>query len=110
MEVSRKLQADLILRLQAIPGLLHVPCPERSDGFSTFMFCGKEIAHFHGFTEIDVRLGKDFIRAERLVHPEIALMHAGRAKSSHWIVLQYSSLEDVERIIGIMTRFCAQGT
>jgi hypothetical protein len=41
----------------------------RDDGFSSLHFEGKEFAHFHGDNELDIRLGRDIIKREGLVHP-----------------------------------------
>jgi hypothetical protein len=79
------------------------PWPGRDDGFSSLLFNGKEFAHFHTWSEIDIRLGKDVIRREGLTHPSDSKVHPGRAKNSPWYEMKILSALDVEEATRLVT-------
>jgi hypothetical protein len=96
-----KLQAELIARLVEL-GLDHVPYPERDDGFCAIAYGGKELAHFHGFNEIDLRLTKALIRAEGLLHPTDSSVHPKRGGGSDWIELRFTRARQLEQIVRLV--------
>jgi hypothetical protein len=67
--VSR-LRHKLIEELEKIPGLQNKPWPGREDGFSSLLYRGKDFAHFHNDNELDIKLTKNVIKREGLVHPQ----------------------------------------
>ena len=75
------MKTKLLRELEHISGLEHREWPERTDGFSTLHFNGKEIAHFHHFNELDLRLGKALIQREGLIHPTDSQKHPKRSKN-----------------------------
>jgi hypothetical protein len=77
--------------------------PGRDDGFASLSFRGKEFAHFHTDSEIDIRLGKDVIRRERLVHPSDSTVHPDRSKNSPWYEMKLSTASDVEAVVRLVT-------
>ncbi|HKE95001.1 MAG TPA: luciferase family protein [Povalibacter sp.] len=76
--------------------------PGRDDGFASLLFRGQEFAHFHTHCEIDVRLGKDVIRRERLVHPSDSTVHPGRSRNSPWYEMKVSSATDVDEAVRLV--------
>src|SRR5262245_10452204 len=76
--------------------------PERDDGFASLFYRGKEFAHFHTDSEIDIRLGKDVIRRERLVHPSDSVVHPGRSKSSPWYEMKISCVSDIDEAVRLI--------
>ena len=96
-----KLQATLISRLVDL-GVEHVPYPDRDDGFCGLQDGGKELAHFHGFNEIDLRLTKNVIRSEGLTHPPDSEVHPKRGISSHWIELRFCRKSDLDEIVRLV--------
>lgn len=76
--------------------------PKRDDGFASLIFNGKDFAHFHDWTEIDIRLGKDVIKREGLVHPPESRVHPDRAKGSPWYEMQIRSSPDVNEAIRLV--------
>ena len=80
--------------MRAIPG--------RDDGFAGLLFEGKDFAHFHSFSEIDIRLGKDIIKREGLVHPSDSTVHPGRAKGSPWYEMKLTRAADVDQAIRLV--------
>jgi len=77
--------------------------PGRDDGFAALIFNGKEFAHFHDWCEIDIRLGKDVIQRERLVHPASSTVHPGRAKGSPWYEMRIQNAADVDEALRLVT-------
>ncbi len=92
------LKQQLVELLEQIPGIEHRIWPDRDDGFSTIDFNGKEIAHFHSRSEIDVRLGSSLIAEENLTHPESSQVHPKRSKNSQYLEMGFSCRSDVEEI------------
>jgi hypothetical protein len=95
------LRARLLKRLQHL-GVEDRPLPGRDDGFSSLCYRGKAFAHFHNDYELDIRLTKNVIRREGLVHPSDSTVHPNRAKTSHWIELRFRSLADLDRVVELV--------
>ena len=76
--------------------------PGRDDGFASLLFDGKEFAHFHNWSEIDIRLGKDAIKRERLAHPVDSKVHPGRSKNSPWYEMPIHSAADVDEAVRLV--------
>lgn len=96
------LKAELIKRLEAIPGVTHRPWPERDDGFSTIHFGGKEIGHFHSANELDLRLGRKLIERSGLKHPHGSACHPKRSANSQFIELRFDGAGDLDRIVALI--------
>lgn len=96
------LKAELVARLEAIPGITHVPWPGRDDGFSTIRFRDREIGHFHHFNELDLRLGRKLIRSEGLTHPPDSSRHPDRSANAPFVELRFDRRGDLARIIGLV--------
>lgn len=77
--------------------------PGRDDGFASLHYRGKEFAHFHDWTEIDIRLGKNTIKREQLVRTPHSTVHPGRSDSSPWYEMTLDSEADVEEAIRLIT-------
>ena len=92
----------LLSLLEDVSGLEHKEWPERTDGFSTLHFNGKEIAHFHHFNELDLRLGKVLIKQEGLVHYSDSKNHPKRAKSSPYIELRFQNDKDILEVVRLV--------
>ena len=96
------MKTKLLRKLEHIYGLEHREWPERTDGFSTLHFNGKEIAHFHHFNELDLRLGKALIQREGLTHPADSKKHPKRSKNSPYIELRFHSEADLPEIVRLV--------
>lgn len=77
--------------------------PGRDDGFTALSYKGREFAHFHNPSEIDIRLGKDVIRRERLVRARVSKVHPDRPDTSPWYELGIASAADVEEAVRLVT-------
>ena len=98
MTVLRK---QLSRRLRAL-GVEERAAPGRDDGFAGLFFGGREFAHFHTDGEIDMRLGKDTIKREGLVHPPNSTVHPGRSKNSPWYEMKIASGADVDEAVRLV--------
>jgi hypothetical protein len=76
--------------------------PGREDGFASLLFNGKEFAHFHHWCEIDIRLGKDAIRREGLMHPADSKVHPGRSGNSPWYEMTILNAADVNEAVRLV--------
>lgn len=76
--------------------------PGRDDGFSSLIYNGKEFAHFHDDTELDIRLTRRVIKREGLVDPTESRVHPNRSRSSPWIEIRFEKPADLERIVHLV--------
>jgi len=95
------LREKLSQRLRAI-GVEERAYPGRDDGFASLLFRGKEFAHFHTDSEIDIRLGKDVIQREGLVHPSDSRVHPARSSSSPWFEMKILRASDVDEALRLV--------
>ena len=96
------LKTTLVRELERIPGVTHQPWPDRDDGFSTVHFNDREIAHFHNFNEIDLRLGRRLIKQENLKHPVDSTKHPKRTANSQFIEIRFTNNQDVHKVIRLV--------
>src|SRR3569623_3811187 len=95
------LRPSLVKKLSAL-GVVERPLPGRDDGFASLVYRGKEFAHFHTDDELDIRLGKEVIKRERLVRLPDSTVHPDRAKGSPWFEFRISSAADVQEAIRLV--------
>ena len=95
------LRKSINQRLQEL-GVEERAWPGRDDGFASLVFRGKEFAHFHNDCEIDIRLGRDVIRRERLSHPADSTVHPDRAGSSPWYEMKLRTAADVNEALRLV--------
>ena len=103
------LRDQLVAELERL-GVEHIPVSGRTDGFSGLSYKGKDIAHFHGFNELDLKLGKTHIRREGLTHNPKSRVHPTRSPNSAWIELPFSQASDLPRIVGLVKLAISQIT
>ncbi|MCA9918459.1 MAG: DUF5519 family protein [Anaerolineales bacterium] len=96
------------LREEFINRLLLIPDVTVERWKETDLLCvnykGKEVAHFQTNTdcELDIRLSQKIIREERLTIPEASTSHPDRAKNSRWIIQNFQSTEDLDRLVRLV--------
>lgn len=76
--------------------------PGRDDGFASLLYRGKDFAHFHSDCELDIRLGKDVVRRERLSPLPDSTVHPDRAKSSPWYEMRFATEADVQEAVRLV--------
>jgi hypothetical protein len=96
-----KLRNRLSQRLSEL-GIEERAWPGRDDGFASLLFHGKEFAHFHTHCEIDIRLGKEVIKRECLVHRAESIVHPDRSSSSPWYEMEVHNASDVEEAVRLV--------
>ena len=101
MPAANALRARLSQQLREL-GVEERAWPGRDNGFASLLFKGKEFAHFHNWCEIDIRLGKETIKRERLVHPADSKVHPTRAKGSPWYEMAIRSDADVGEAVRLV--------
>ena len=94
------LKETLLRKLEDIEGVTVQPSPVA--GGTALFFRGKDFAHFHHDTELDLRLTKKVIQAMGLKHPEGSIHHASRSASSPWIEIRYSDIAGVQRAVELI--------
>lgn len=97
----KDLRNSLSQRLREL-GIEERAWPGRDDGFASLLFRGKEFAHFHTHCEIDIRLGKEVIKREHLVHRTQSTVHPDRSSNSPWYEMEVRSPSDVEEAIRLV--------
>jgi len=95
------LRVSLIKKLREL-GVEERAGPGRDDGFASLLYRGKDFAHFHTDTELDIRLGKEVIKREGLVSLPDSTVHPGRAKGSAWYEFRISGAADVQKAIRLV--------
>src|SRR5690349_19816286 len=104
MAVMDPLRHKLTQALLKIPGVTEKPWPDRDDGFSSFIYKNKDFAHFHSNNdnEIDVRLGKQLIKSQKVPRPVDSKVHPDRAPGSSWIELRYKDSKEVNEVVRLI--------
>ena len=95
------LRNQLVRRLEKV-GVEDRALPGRDGGFSSLYYGGKEFAHFHDDNEVDIRLTREIISSEGLVHPLDSRIHPSRSRNSHWIEVRLSKAADIEKLVHLV--------
>ena len=94
------LKTQLLSAHAKIEGVEDRPSPV-AGGTALFYF-GKEFAHFHSDNELDLRLTKEIIQAQRLEHPSGLIQHPPRSPSSPSIDVRFTTSSDVARVAELL--------
>lgn len=97
---------QLLNLLASIEGLSAEPSPVA--GGTALYFRGKEFAHFHSDSELDLRLTRKVIASLGLSHPPGSVHHPTRAATSPWIEVRFSSIAEVRRTAELVKLAVAQ--
>ena len=96
-----KLRKLLIADLEKIPGIdVHLWKPDRD--FMVIDYKGKEVAHFHGNNELDVRLSPEIVKRDGLTQASNRIGHLDRKNGGTWLVVRFtreSHLAEMVRLI-----------
>ena len=69
-------------------------------------FDGKQFAHFHGETILDLRLTPKIIRDAQLSRAVSARIHPNRSQNSRWIGIEFKSDADIDKLIDLVRKAC----
>ena len=96
-----KLRKMLITELEKISGIdIHLWRPDRD--FVVIDYKGKEVAHFHGNNELDVRLSPEVVKRDGLSHAPNRIGHRSRKNGGTWLVVRFtreSHLPEMVRLV-----------
>ncbi len=99
---TERLKDALIARLLALPDL--ELRPSRFGGAEALWLGRREVAHFHGEAELDVRLTRAAIRARRA---ELAADPRVTTRgSSDWLAFRFAAPDDLERALELVRLAC----
>ena len=97
------LRKKLINELEKIPGIdVHLWQPDRD--FMVIDYKGKEVAHFHGNNELDIRLSPEFVKREGLTHASNRVGHPNRKNGGTWLIARFtreSHLAEMLRLVQV---------
>ena len=94
------LRKELTQKLNSIPDV-NVNLWKDSDLLCVF-YKGKEVAHFQGNNELDIRLTRAVIKREGLSPPKNTTSHLGRSKNSTWIVQGFRRSAHVDEMVRLV--------
>jgi hypothetical protein len=84
-----ELRKKLIDELEKIPGIdVHLWKPDRD--FMVIDYNDKEVAHFHGNNELDVRLSPEVVKRDGLTHAPNRVGHLNRKNGGTWLVVRFT--------------------
>ena len=96
-----ELRKKLIDKLEMISGIdVHLWKPD-SD-FMVIDYKGKEVAHFHGNNELDIRLSKEVVKRDGLTHSPNHVGHPNRKNGGTWLIARFtreSHLAEMVRLV-----------
>lgn len=96
-----KLRKQLIEELEKIPGIdVHLWTPERD--FMVIDYKGKEVAHFHGNNELDIRLSPEFVKREGLKHAPNRIGHPNRKNGGTWLVVRFTRENHIAQMLRLI--------
>ena len=83
------LRGKLIGELEKMPGIyVHLWKPDGD--YMVVDFNGKEVAHFHGNNELDVRFSPEVVRRDNLKHAANRVGHSNRKDGGTWPVVRFT--------------------
>ncbi len=83
------LRKKLVNKLERLPGIdVHLWKPD-SD-LMVIDYKGKEVAHFHGNNELDIRLSKEVVKRDGLTHAPNHVGHPNRKNGGRWLIARFT--------------------
>ena len=93
-----KLRKKLIAKLREIPDVdVHLWKPDYH--LVVIDYKGREIAHFHGNNELDVRLSKDIVKRDELTHAVDRVGHLSRKNGGRWLIVRFTREPHLEKMV-----------
>ncbi|MFK7893328.1 MAG: luciferase family protein [Granulosicoccus sp.] len=84
-----ELRRKLIRELEKNPDIdVHLWKPD-SD-LTVIDYKGKEIAHFHGNNELDIRLSREIVKRDGLTHDTKRVGHLNRKNGGRWLIVCFT--------------------
>ena len=96
-----KLRKMLINELEKILGIdVHLWRPDRD--FMVVDYKGKEVAHFHGNNELDVRLSLQVVKREGLTHATDRVGHLNRKNGGTWLIVRFTRKSHIAEMLRLV--------
>lgn len=96
-----ELRRQLIGRLEKISGIdVHLWKPDYH--LMVVAYKGKEIAHFHGNNEIDIRLSKAIVKRDGLTHAHNRVGHPDRKNGGRWLIIRFTRENHLQKIVRLI--------
>ena len=96
-----ELRRKLIIKLESLSGVdVHLWKPD-SD-LMVVSYNGKEVAHFHGNNELDIRLSTEVVKRDGLTHAPNHVGHPNRKNGGRWLIARFtrdSHLAEIVRLV-----------
>ena len=97
-----ELRNKLIARLERIPDVEVRQWKSGSD-FTVIEYRGKEVAHFHGNNELDIRLSKEVVQRDGLTHAPNHIGHPNRKNGGRWLMARFTREAHLGEMIRLVT-------
>jgi len=101
LEIVAELRRRLVKELEKLPGV-DVHLWKLDHDPMVVDYKGKEVAHFHGNNELDVRLSPQIVKREGLTHAADRIGHFDRKNGGRWLVVRFtrqSHLPEMVRLV-----------
>ncbi len=95
------LRIQLIEKLEKIKGIT-VRLWKPDHHLMVIYYHDKEVAHFHGNNELDIRLSKEVVKRDGLTHAPDRIGHLNRKNGGRWLIVRFTRkhhLAEMERLI-----------
>lgn len=93
-----KLRNKLVAQLEKIPGVnVHLWKPDYH--LLVIDYKGREIAHFHGNNELDIRLCKNIVKRDGLTHAVNRVGHLNRKNGGRWLIVRFTRETHLEQMV-----------
>ncbi|MEE9310410.1 MAG: luciferase family protein [Cocleimonas sp.] len=98
-----ELRKKLINRLEKLSGI-DVRLWKPDSHLMVIYYKEKEVAHFHGNNELDIRLSKEVVKRDGLTHAPNHIGHPNRKDGGRWLIARFtreSHLSEIERLVNM---------
>lgn len=96
-----ELRKQLIKKLEMIQGI-NVRLWKPDSDFMVIEYQGKEVAHFHGNNELDIRLSKEVVKRDGLTHAPNHIGHPNRKNGGLWLMARFTRENHLAEIIRLV--------
>jgi len=95
------LRKKLIRDLEKLPGIdIHLWKPDKE--LMVVDYKGKEVAHFHGNNELDIRLSPEIVKRDGLTQAPDRVGHPNRKNGGTWLVVRFTRAHHLEEIVRLV--------
>jgi len=96
-----ELRKKLIKELEKLPDIdVHLWKPDHH--LVVVDYKGKEVAHFHGNNELDIRLSPQIVKRDGLQHAENRIGHLNRKNGGRWLVVRFTRQTHLPEMIRLI--------